>query len=127
MGTRFICVAECIAHDNYKRALVRAHDRSTMTTGHSIGHPLRALRNPMTRSFQELERSGISEEEIIEFGTGKLRLAVEEGDMTQGSVLAGQICGLIGEVLPVQDLIAGMIAQAEETVEQLNAFAGQEA
>jgi len=127
MGTRFICVAECIAHDNYKQALVRAHDRSTMTTGHSIGHPMRALRNPMTRRFQELERGQISEEEIIEFGMGRLRLAVEEGDMTEGSVLAGQICGLIREVLPVQDLITGMVAQAQEAIEQLNALAGQQA
>ena len=122
MGTRFICTTECIAHDNYKQALVRARDRSTMTTGHSIGHPVRALRNPMTRKFQELERKGVTEEEIIEFGTGKLRLAVEKGDMKQGSVMAGQICGLIHEVLPVRELIEGMIAQAQEVIEQLNSL-----
>jgi len=127
MGTRFICTTECIAHDNYKQALVRAHDRATITTGHSIGHPVRALRNPMSRMFEELEREGISEEEIMEFGTGKLRLAVEEGDVQQGSVMAGQICGLIHDVLPVRELIEGMVAQAQEVIGQLNSLAGQQA
>jgi len=125
MGTRFICTTECIAHDNYKQALVRAHDRSTMTTGHSIGHPVRALRNPMTRMFQELEREGVSEEEIMEFGTAKLRLAVEKGDTKQGSVMTGQICGLIHDVLPVQELITGMVAQAQAIIGQLNSLADQ--
>ena len=127
MGTRFICTTECIAHDNYKQALVRAHDRATITTGHSIGHPVRALRNPMSRMFEELEREGISEEEIMEFGTGKLRLAVEEGDVQQGSVMAGQICGLIHDVLPVRELIEGMVAQAQVVIGQLNSLAGQQA
>jgi len=125
MGTRFICTTECIAHDNYKQALVRARDRSTMTTGHSIGHPVRALRNPMARMFEELEREGVTEEEIMEFGTGKLRLAVEKGDTKQGSVMTGQICGLVHEVVPVQQLIARTITQAQEVIEQLNSLTDQ--
>jgi enoyl-[acyl-carrier protein] reductase II len=120
MGTRFICTTECIAHRNYKKALVRARDRSTITTGHSIGHPVRALRNPMSRMFEGLEREGVSEEEIMEFGTGKLRLAVEQGDTSQGSVMTGQICGLIHDILPVGELIARTIAQAQTVVEQLS-------
>jgi enoyl-[acyl-carrier protein] reductase II len=127
MGTRFICTTECIAHDNYKQALVRARDRSTTTTGHSIGHPVRGLRNPVTREFQELEKSGITEEEIIEFGTGKLRLAVEEGDVKQGAVMTGQICGLIYDIRPVRELIESMVAQAQEVIEQLNSLLGQQA
>ncbi|MEA3344863.1 MAG: enoyl-[acyl-carrier-protein] reductase FabK [Chloroflexota bacterium] len=122
MGTRFICTAECIAHENYKQALVRGRDRSTITTGHSIGHPMRALRNPMARMFEEMEREGSSEEEIMEFGTGKFRLAAKEGDVKNGSVLAGQICGLIHEVLPAQELISGMIAQAQEVIGQLDSL-----
>ena len=66
MGTRFICTTECTAHENYKRAILKARDRSTMTTGHSLGHPVRALKNPMVHEFQELERRGITEAEIIE-------------------------------------------------------------
>ena len=120
MGTRFICTTECIAHRNYKKALVRARDRSTITTGHSIGHPVRALRNPMSRMFEGLEREGVSEEEIMEFGTGKLRLAVEEGDTSQGSVMTGQVCGLVHDILPVRELITGMITQAQTVVEQIS-------
>jgi len=113
MGTRFICADECIAHPNYKDKIVKASDRATITTGHSLGHPVRAIKNPMTHRFAELEKQGISEQELIEFGTGKLRLAVEEGDMTHGSIMAGQVSGLIHEVLPAAEIIRRTVAEAE--------------
>jgi enoyl-[acyl-carrier protein] reductase II len=119
MGTRFICTTECIAHENYKRAILKARDRSTMTTGHSLGHPVRALKNPMVHEFQELERRGISEAEIIEFGTGKLKLAVIEGDMKKGSVMAGQIAGMVDDIVPTKELIERIIAEAEEIINKL--------
>lgn len=119
MGTRFICTTECTVHDNYKQAILKAKDRSTITTGHSLGHPVRALKNPMVHQFEELERRGISEAEIIEFGTGKLRLAAIEGDMTNGSVMAGQIAGMVNDVVPVKELIERIIAEAEEIIGQL--------
>jgi enoyl-[acyl-carrier protein] reductase II len=119
MGTRFICTTECTAHENYKRAILKARDRSTMTTGHSLGHPVRALKNPMVHEFEELERRGITEAEIIEFGTGKLRLAAIEGDMTHGSVMAGQIAGMVNDVVPVKELIERIVAEAEEIIGQL--------
>jgi len=125
MGTRFICTTECIAHENYRQALVRAHDRATITTGYSIGHPVRALRNPMSRMFEELERRGATEEEVMEFGTGKLRLAVEQGDIRQGSVMAGQVCGLIHDVVPVRELIQRTIRQAQEVIGQLGLLVDQ--
>lgn len=118
MGTRFICAEECIAHPNYKQKIVRAGDRATITTGHSLGHPVRALRNPMTRKFKTMEKEGISEEQLIELGTGKLRLAVEKGDMTQGSIMAGQISGLIHDVLPAAEIIRRMVTEAEEILSQ---------
>ena len=119
MGTRFICTTECTAHENYKRAILKARDRSTMTTGHSLGHPVRALKNPMVYQFEELERRGITEAEIIEFGTGKLRLAAVEGDMTNGSVMAGQIAGMVNDIVPVKELIERIVAEAEEIIGQL--------
>jgi enoyl-[acyl-carrier protein] reductase II len=119
MGTRFICTTECTAHENYKRAILKARDRSTMTTGHSLGHPVRALKNPMVHEFEELERRGISEAEIIEFGTGKLRLASIDGDVKNGSVMAGQIAGMVNDVVPVKDLIERIVAEAEEIIGQL--------
>lgn len=116
MGTRFICTEECIVHPNYKEKIVKAGDRATITTGHSLGHPVRAIRNPMTRRFEEMEKMGLSEEEIIEFGTGKLRLAAVEGDMVNGSVMAGQSCGLVHDIVPVKVLIERIISEAEEII-----------
>jgi len=119
MGTRFICTTDCTVHENYKRAILKARDRSTMTTGHSLGHPVRALKNPMVHEFEELERRGITEAEIIEFGTGKLRRAAIDGDMTNGSVMAGQIAGMINDIVPVKELIERIVAEAEEIIGQL--------
>ena len=119
MGTRFICTTECTAHENYKRAIIKARDRSTMTTGHSLGHPVRALKNPMVHEFEELERRGITEAELIEFGTGKLRLAAIEGDMKNGSVMAGQIAGMVHDIVPTKELIERIVAEAEEIIGQL--------
>ncbi len=114
MGTRFICTEECIAHPVYKEQIVKAHDRATMVTGQSLGHPVRALRNPMVHRFQEMEKKGVSEEELIAFGTGALRRAVLEGDWENGSFMAGQSCGLIHDIVPVKVLIERIVAEAEE-------------
>ncbi|NLG29130.1 MAG: DUF561 domain-containing protein [Chloroflexi bacterium] len=119
MGTRFICTGECIAHANYKQAIVQANERSTMVTGVSIGHPVRCLRNPMAREFEELERRGASEVEIVEFGTGRLRLAVTEGDTTHGSMMAGQSAGLVHDVLPAGEVVRRTVAQAEQVLAAL--------
>lgn len=72
----------------------------------------------MTRKFAEMEREGISEEQLIELGTGKLRLAVEEGDVTWGSIMAGQISGLIHDVLPAAEIIRRMVTEAEAILSQ---------
>ena len=123
MGTRFICTTECIVHPNYKQKIVRAGDRATITTGHSLGHPVRAIKNPMTRKFQEMEREVvINEEELIELGTGKLRLAVEQGDMVDGSVMAGQISGLIHDVIPTRELIERIVAEVEDILGKMPSF-----
>jgi len=113
MGTRFICTSECTAHANYKEAIVKANERGTMVTGASIGHPVRCLRNPMSRDFEELERRGASDQEIIEFGTGRLRRAVVEGDVVYGSVMAGQVSGLVHDVVPAAELVRRTVAEAE--------------
>ncbi len=116
MGTRFIATTECIAHQNYKEKIVKAGDRATMTTGHSLGHPVRALRNPMARRFEEMERTSCSEEEIIEFGTGRLRLAAEEGDVINGSLMAGQSSGLVRDLMTVKEVIERMVSEAEQII-----------
>jgi len=119
MGTRFVCADECIAHPNYKSKIVGAGDRATTTTGHSLGHPVRAIRNQMTREFSKLERQGVPEEEVIRLGTGRLRMAVIEGDVEFGSIMAGQSCGLIADVAPAAEIIARIMSQAEGCLRRL--------
>ena len=113
MGTRFICTDECIAHTNYKQAIVKANERSTMVTGASIGHPVRCLRNPMSRDFEELEQRGATEQEIVEFGTGRLRMAVVNGDVIHGSLMAGQVAGMVHDVIPAGEVVRRTVAEAE--------------
>ncbi|MGQ9682691.1 MAG: nitronate monooxygenase [Anaerolineae bacterium] len=122
MGTRFICTHECTAHDNYKQKIVTAGDRATMTTGHSLGHPVRAIKNPMSHDFEELERRGASEQEIIEFGTGRLRAAAVEGDMVHGSIMAGQVAGLINDVVSCRELIERTVREAEAVLRTLPTY-----
>ena len=119
MGTRFICTAECTVHPNYKEMIVKAGDRSTITTGHSLGHPVRALRSPMTRRFEEMEQKGLTEAELIEFGTGKLRLATVDGNVNEGSFMAGQSCGLVSDIVPAAVLIQRIIAEAEAILRRM--------
>ncbi len=123
MGTRFIATTDCAVHEHYKEMIVKAGDRGTITTGHSLGHPVRALKSPMTRKFQEMEKVGLSEEELIEFGTGKLRLAAVDGDVAGGSFMAGQSCGLIKEVAPVAEVIERIVAEAASILQRLPQYA----
>jgi enoyl-[acyl-carrier protein] reductase II len=122
MGTRFVCTSECEVHPNYKDKIVRAGDRATMVTGTSLGHPVRSLRNPMSHEFDELERRGASEQEIIEFGTGKLRLAVVEGDVNHGTVMAGQVAGMVNDIVPCKELVERIVAQAEDVLKSMSRF-----
>jgi len=122
MGTRFVCTTECIAHDNYKQAIVKANERSTMVTGGSLGHPVRCLRNQCTLGFEELERRGAPEEEVIAFGTGRLRAAAIDGDVVNGSLMAGQSAGLVHDIVPAAEVIRRVIEQASEVLNKLGAF-----
>jgi enoyl-[acyl-carrier protein] reductase II len=119
MGTRFICTDECTAHINYKQAIVRANERATVVTGISIGHPVRCLRNPMTHAFEEMEKKGVSEEEVVEFGTGRLRLAAAQGDVSNGSVMAGEVSGLVHEIIPAGEVVRRTVAEAEALLGRL--------
>ncbi len=113
IGTRFVCAEECTAHENYKRAIIRAKDRDTVVCGRSTGHPVRAIRNKLTREFERLEKEGASPEELDKLGTGKLRAAVRDGDIEWGSVMAGQCAGLVTKIQPAAEIIAELTADAE--------------
>lgn len=119
MGTRFICTSECIAHTKFKRKIVAAGDRATTTTGYSLGLAVRALRNPMTRRFAKMELEGIDMDELIEFGTGKMRLGLIEGDMEGGSLMCGQVAGLVRDIVPCRELVERIVAEAEAVINRL--------
>lgn len=116
MGTRFICTNECQAHENYKQKIVKARDRATIVTGGSFGHPVRSIRGPFVRRLEVLERQGSSEEEFMAFGAGTLRMAIIDGDVGRGSVMAGQSAGLVDEVMPVKELVERIVAEAEAAI-----------
>ena len=97
LGTRFIATEECWAHENYKDLVLKARDIDTKVTGRSTGHPVRALRNQMTKQYLEMEEKGASFEELELLTLGGLRKAVVDGDVKTGSVMAGQSAGLVKE------------------------------
>jgi len=122
MGTRFIASEECKVHENYKRAILKAKDRDTVVTGASTGHPVRVIYNKLAREFLELEKKGVPIEELEKFGTGRLRSAVINGDVEYGSVMAGQISGLINDIKPVKDIIEDIVKEAENIIKNLQNF-----
>jgi len=99
-------------HDNYKQAILNANDRSTVVTGRDIGAPVRAIANKMTNEFARYEKEGRPLEEFEHLAVGGLCRAVNEGDVDTGSLMAGQISGLIGEIKPVQTIIQDMVRTA---------------
>lgn len=112
MGTRFLAAKECVIHSNYKEKVIRAKDIDTVVTGRSTGHPIRVLRNKMTREYLKLEKEGKSFEELELLTLGGLRKAVQEGDVDYGSVMSGQIAGLVKKEQTCQEIIAEMMEEA---------------
>lgn len=110
IGTRFVVSEECIAHQKYKEAVIKAKERSTVVTGMSTGHPVRVLSNKLTREYEEAEKRGATPEELDQMGAGKLRAAAREGDTEYGSIMIGQIAGMMDEIKPVAKIIEDIIA-----------------
>jgi enoyl-[acyl-carrier protein] reductase II len=119
VGTRFACCLESTAHDAYKREIIKARDRSTVVTGRTTGHPVRCIQNKFTKEFEELEKRGIAVKDLEEFGTGRLRAAVKEGDVEWGSVMAGQSAALVQSVEPAEKIIREMFQQTTEVLQSL--------
>ena len=114
MGTRFCVADECVIHDKYKDRILKAKDIDSEVTGRSHGHPVRGLRNKMTREYLKLEAEGASFEQLENLTLGGLRKAVVEGDTDNGSVLAGQIAGMITKEQTCKEMIDEMMEQAEK-------------
>ena len=113
VGTRFICSTECIAHENYKNAVLKAKDRDAVVTGRSTGAPVRALRNKLTKEYQRLEKEGASAEEIEELGVGGLRRAFQDGDIENGSLMAGQSAAMVHEIQPCAEIVKEWFKEGE--------------
>jgi enoyl-[acyl-carrier protein] reductase II len=116
IGTRFVCSEECTASLNFKKAIVGARDRDAVVTGRSTGHPVRNLKNKLTKEMDKLESQGVDPKKIEEIGSGKLRDAVIDGNVKEGSVMAGQISGMISEIKSVKEIIEEILLKAEETI-----------
>lgn len=114
VGTRFLASQEAPVHEDYKRAVVKASDRATIVTGRTLGRPVRCLLNKLTKQLARYEAEGRDPEEFESLAVGGLRRAVYEGDLETGSLMAGQIAGLIRDIKPVAEIIQDMVRGAAE-------------
>ena len=122
IGTRFVVTEECQVHQNYKDRIVKARDIDTRVTGRSTGHPVRTLRNEMTKKYQEMESAGASLEELEYLTLGALRKAVQEGDIKHGSVMSGQIAGLVKEEISCRQLIDSLVKETDALLKGAGAY-----
>ena len=119
MGTRFVLSEECIAHENYKNAVLKAKDRATVMTGLTTGHPVRIIDNALAHKYKSLEFSGGSKEELESLGAGTLRKAAIDGDVKEGSVMIGQISGMLTDVKPCATIIKDIMTETETVIKHL--------
>lgn len=113
IGTRFLACSDCTVHDNYKEKVLRAKDSDSVVTGRATGHPVRGLKNRLTREFKELEAKESTLEEYEQLGSDSLRKAAKDGDVRYGSVMAGQIAGLVKEIKTAQEILTGIVDEAQ--------------
>ena len=114
-GTRFLSAHECGIHPNYKKKVLDARDIDTQVTGRRLGHPVRALRNPFVNRFAELERDpGVTDEQLSAFGAGAVRKAAVEGDLKEGSFLAGQIAAMVKREQSAAEIVEELMRETEE-------------
>ena len=113
LGTAFVAAKESQVHENYKQCIIKAKDIDTRVTGRTTGHPVRALRNQMTKEYLKKEAEGASFEELELLTLGSLRRAVQEGDTRNGSMMAGQIAGLVKEELSCKELIDKLVKETD--------------
>lgn len=114
MGTRFVVADESIVHENYKNRIVKAKDIDSVVTGQSTGHPVRCLRNQMTKEYIKKEQEGVPFEELERMTLGSLRKAVMDGDILNGTVMAGQIAGLVSKRQSCKEILQEIMGEAEK-------------
>lgn len=122
IGTCLLVSEECPIHENYKLALIKARDNSTTVTGRSLDAPVRILKNDMAREYIKVERSGGTREELEQFTLGGLRRAVLDGDVKNGSVMAGQVCGQLKEIQPLSVILENLYEDAKKELKELQSL-----
>lgn len=118
VGTRFLSAEECNVHQEYKDKILKATDVSTIVTGKSLGHPVRSLKTPFSRTFSKMENDpSVNQDEILAFGSGALRKAVQEGDRN-GSYMAGECAGMVRKIEPAKAIVDDLIHGAERVIKE---------
>lgn len=120
IGTRFLVAEECDIHENYKARVIKASDIDTVVTGRTTGHPVRALRNQLSREFTKLEKQGASVEILEALGAGGLKAAVVDGDMARGTIMSGQIAGMVTKIQPAKEIIEEIMTEQNKELAKLN-------
>lgn len=116
VGTRFLSAEECNAHAIYKEKILKATDISTIVTGKSLGHPVRSLKTPFSKTFARMENDpSVKQDDILSFGAGALRKAVQEGD-SNGSYMAGECAGMVKKIEPAKAIVEDLILGAEKVI-----------
>ena len=121
VGTCLLVSRECPIHDNYKQALLKAKDSDTVVTGRSVNAPVRILKNQMSREYLSRERAGAGREELEQYTLGSLRRAVFDGDTRTGSLMAGQVAGMLHEIRPLRTILEELCSGCDETIRALAA------
>ena len=124
VGTCLLVSEECPIHDNYKQALLKAKDSDTVVTGRSVNAPVRILKNQMSREYLSRERAGAGRDELEQYTLGSLRRAVFDGDTKTGSLMAGQVAGMLHEIRPLRTILEELCAGCDETIRALAAEVG---
>lgn len=122
MGTRFLTSLECTVSRPYKEAVLGARDSSTTVTGRSTGHPIRVIKNKLSRKLLQMEKKGEDPDEIARLGVGALRSAVVDGDVDNGAVMSGQIAGIVSREESCADIIADMMRDCADVFGSRNAL-----
>ena len=117
MGTRFLVAKESIVHPNYKERVIKARDIDSEVTGMSTGHPIRVLRNAMSREYLKMEQEGATFEELEHLTLGSLRKAVIDGDVVNGSLMAGQSAGMVKKEQTCEEIMQEIVKEAEQLMQ----------
>lgn len=119
IGTRFMCSQECEIHENIKHMILKAKDRDAVVSGRSTDHPVRSLRNKLTKQYEKMERACAPPEELDQMGIGRLRAAMVEGDAQYGTVACGQVAGMVNEIKSSKEIIRDLVTGTEAVMKSM--------